>query len=102
MGDSAWLWPWPAAAALIRPLAQELPYAVGVALKSKKKKKKKQKKSKTEEEVLLLSERILRGLQGRLHLCPGSVTLRGHARLRLELSVGALSALLSLSLEGSS
>ena len=30
----------PAAIALIRPLAWEIPYAVGVALKSKKKKKK--------------------------------------------------------------
>ena len=33
-----WLWHRLAAAALIRPLAQELPYAVGVALKRKKKK----------------------------------------------------------------
>ena len=30
-----WLWLWLAAAASIQPLAQELPYAVGVALKSK-------------------------------------------------------------------
>ena len=30
-----WLWCRPAAAALIRPLAWELPYAAGVALKSK-------------------------------------------------------------------
>ena len=38
----AWLWLWcrPTAAAQIRPLAWELPYAVGVALKSKKKGKK--------------------------------------------------------------
>ena len=28
-----WLWLWPAAAALIRPLAWDLPYAMGVALK---------------------------------------------------------------------
>ena len=34
-----WLWCRPAAAALIQPLAWELPYAVGVALKRKKKKK---------------------------------------------------------------
>ena len=34
-----WLWGRPAAAAPIRPLAWEPPYAVGVALKSKKKKK---------------------------------------------------------------
>ena len=31
-----WLWYRPAAAALIQPLAWEIPYAVGVALKSKK------------------------------------------------------------------
>ena len=31
-----WLWHRPAAAALIRPLAWELPYAAGMALKSKK------------------------------------------------------------------
>ena len=31
-----WLWYRPGAAALIHPLAWELPYAVGVALKSKK------------------------------------------------------------------
>ena len=35
-----WLWHKPAAVALIRPLAWEPPYVVGVALKSKKKKKK--------------------------------------------------------------
>ena len=32
-----WLWPRLAAAALIGPLAWKLPYAIGVALKSKKK-----------------------------------------------------------------
>ena len=39
----AWLWLWhrPAAAAPVRPLAWELPYAMGVALKKKKKKKRK-------------------------------------------------------------
>ena len=37
--DPAWLWYRPAAAALIRPLAWQLPYAAGAALKSKKKKK---------------------------------------------------------------
>ena len=36
-----WLWLGPAAAAAICPLAWELPYAVGAALKSKSKKKKK-------------------------------------------------------------
>ena len=43
-----WLWCRPAAAAPIKPLAQETPYAVGTALKKterpKKKKKKKKKK----------------------------------------------------------
>ena len=39
-----WLWHRPAATALIRPLAWELPYATGTAPKSKKKKKKKKKK----------------------------------------------------------
>ena len=39
--DPTWLWLWvgPAAAAPIRPLAWELPYAVGGALKRKRKKK---------------------------------------------------------------
>ena len=36
-----WLWCGPAAEALIRPLAWELPYVVGEALKKPKKKKKK-------------------------------------------------------------
>ena len=36
-----WLWCRPAAIALIRPLAQEPPYAAGAALKSKKRKKNK-------------------------------------------------------------
>ena len=35
-----WLWRRPAAIALIRPLAWELPHAAGMALKKKKKKKK--------------------------------------------------------------
>ena len=34
-----WLWPRPAAAAPIYRLARELPYAEGIALKSKKKRK---------------------------------------------------------------
>ena len=37
--DVALLWRRPAAVALIRPLAWEPPYAMGVALKKKKKKK---------------------------------------------------------------
>ena len=36
-----WLWCRPEAATLIQPLAQELPYATGMTVKSKKKKKKK-------------------------------------------------------------
>ena len=39
-----WLWHGPAAVAPVRPLAWELPYAVGAALKSKKKNKNKNKK----------------------------------------------------------
>ena len=40
--DSVWLWLWRrlAAAALIQPLAWELPYAAGAALKSKQTNKK--------------------------------------------------------------
>ena len=34
-----WLWLWPAAVALIQPLAWELSYALGAALKKSKKKK---------------------------------------------------------------
>ena len=41
---SLWLWYRPAAAAPIRPLAWEPPYAMGAAIKRKKKKKKKKKK----------------------------------------------------------
>ena len=44
--DLALLWLWPAAAALIRSLAWELPYVGGAALKSKIKAKKKKKKKK--------------------------------------------------------
>ena len=42
--DPVWLWLWPrlAAGALIRPLAWEVPYAVGAPLKSKKGKEKKE------------------------------------------------------------
>ena len=39
-----WLWHRPAAVAQIRPLALQLPYALGVALKKKKKKKERKKK----------------------------------------------------------
>ena len=41
-----WLWHKPEAAASIRPLARELPYTVGSALKSRKEKKKKKRKEK--------------------------------------------------------
>ena len=44
-----WLWSWPAATALIRPLGWEPPYAVGVALKRPQKKKKKKKRRSSEE-----------------------------------------------------
>ena len=50
-----WLWCRPAAAALIRPLAWEPPYAVGAALKGQKtttKKKKKKRKKRTEDDVI--------------------------------------------------
>ena len=40
-----WLWLWPAAVALIEPLAWEPPYAVNMALKSKNKNKKQLKSS---------------------------------------------------------
>ena len=41
--DLALLWPWcgPVATALIQPLAWELPYASGVAIKRKRKEKEK-------------------------------------------------------------
>ena len=41
-----WLWCRPAAIALIRPLAREPPYAMGVALEKAKRQKKKKKKRK--------------------------------------------------------
>ena len=31
-----WLWPWPETEAPVRPLAQEIPYAIDVALKRQK------------------------------------------------------------------
>ena len=43
-----WLWHRPAATAPVRPLAWEVPYAMGAALKRLKKKKKKKKKKRTE------------------------------------------------------
>ena len=44
---------WPAAAALIGPLAWELPYPAGVAIKRKKKKRKEKKKKERIEGILL-------------------------------------------------
>ena len=46
-----WLWCWPAATALIRPLAWETPYANGMALKRKKGKEKEQQLSQVERKV---------------------------------------------------
>jgi len=46
-----WLWCRLAAAALIGPLAWELPYAAGAALKKKKKKKRKERKKKKKERI---------------------------------------------------
>ena len=45
-----WLWCRPAAAALIRPLAWELPYTMGVALKKDKKREKKEREREKERE----------------------------------------------------
>ena len=46
-----WLWLWPAAAAPIQPLARALPYAVGVALKSKQTNKQTNKKRVTDAQM---------------------------------------------------
>ena len=43
-GSDLWLWCKPAAVARIRPLAWEVPYAVGTALRRPKKEKRKKKK----------------------------------------------------------
>ena len=51
-----WLWHRPAAAAPIRPLAWEPPYAAGVALEKAKKKKKKKKKKDKENYISLHSD----------------------------------------------
>ena len=48
-----WLWHRPAAAVPIQPLAWELPYDVGTALKTKKKKKKKKRKKRKKKEKIL-------------------------------------------------
>ena len=46
-----WLWCRPAATALIQPLAWELPYAAGAALKRKKKERERRKGRKEEKET---------------------------------------------------
>ena len=46
-----WLWCRPAAAALIRPLAWELPYAMGSSLKSQKKKEEEEEKKERRKEM---------------------------------------------------
>ena len=51
-----WLWHRPAAAAPIRPLAWEPPYAAGVALEKAKKKKKKKKNKDKENYISLHSD----------------------------------------------
>ena len=54
-----WLWRWPSAAALIWPLAQELPYATGAALKRKERKRKgREGKAKKRKDFLPRYERI--------------------------------------------
>ena len=46
--DLEWLWLWPAAVALIRPLVWELPYAAGAVLKKRQNNKQKKIKIKIE------------------------------------------------------
>ena len=55
------LWCRLAATALIRPLAWDLPYAVGVALKSQKKKKEKRKEKKKKTQMVNKPQRNLKG-----------------------------------------
>ena len=50
-----WLWRRPAATVPIRPLAWELPYATGVALKSQKKREKEKKKQEKEKEKVIFA-----------------------------------------------
>ena len=61
-----WLWQRPAAAAPNRPLAWELPYATGVALKDKKKKKTKNQKPKNREKELIMdSQEVVKKYTGK-------------------------------------
>ena len=55
--DLTWMWVWPPSAALIGPLARELPYAPGVALKNKAKQKKQQQKKKKKRKRKGMKER---------------------------------------------
>ena len=62
-----WLWHRPAAMAPIGPLAWELPYAVGAALKSKKEKERKARlprRVRFEDEPTLGSEPVCRWMRG--------------------------------------
>ena len=54
-----WLWRGLAATAPIRPLAWELPYAVGAALEKTKKDKKKKKKKKKKNLLVNLKEKLI-------------------------------------------
>ena len=53
-----WLWHWPADAAPIRPLAWELPYAAGVALK-RRQQQQQQQQQKTRPTIIYLSEWLI-------------------------------------------
>ena len=57
--DPVLLWLWQEAVALIGPLAWELPFAIGTALKKKKKKGRKKKKRQLQRARLRLSHRLL-------------------------------------------
>ena len=56
---SLWLWHRLAAAVLIQPLAWELPYGAGVALKRKKKKEKKRQTDRQKERKVARPEKCL-------------------------------------------
>lgn len=61
-----WLWLWPAAAALIRPLAWELPYAIGVVLKSKTKQNKTKQKTQKQKTKIHLNKTMPRPIKVKL------------------------------------
>ena len=64
-----WLWGRPAAAAPIQPLAWELPYASGVALKRKKEK---------EKEQLVLTQSSCSKLPSRIGALGEGLAISGH------------------------